>query len=157
LSVATFILEFLQKHNGAAPDPPGAPEASRSFWKERTPPAPGLNLRWFLFYGEGTMHAAEAAAARWRAGRPLSVIDGVPFAVKDNLATVEYPTCLGTSFYHRLCAPLVSYIPMILSIKYLYCCTRGQLPTNCNWVLWPRMLCAHILYLLHYQRTAIVR
>ncbi len=34
---------------------------------------------------EGALRAAEESALRWRAGRPLSSIDGVPISVKDNL------------------------------------------------------------------------
>ncbi|XXF81167.1 amidase [Myxococcaceae bacterium GXIMD 01537] len=41
---------------------------------------------------------AEASAARLRAGTPLSVLDGVPVVVKDELDQEGYPTTLGTRF-----------------------------------------------------------
>jgi Asp-tRNA(Asn)/Glu-tRNA(Gln) amidotransferase A subunit family amidase len=41
--------------------------------------------------------AAEASAARWRAGRPLSALDGVPVTVKENIATAGCPVPLGTA------------------------------------------------------------
>ncbi|MBL4849662.1 MAG: amidase [Planctomycetes bacterium] len=43
---------------------------------------------------------AQAAAAdeRWAAGKPLSPLDGVPVAVKDELDQVGYPTTVGTRF-----------------------------------------------------------
>jgi len=39
---------------------------------------------------------ARAAEARWRAGKPLSPIDGVPVTVKENIATRGDPAPIGT-------------------------------------------------------------
>jgi Asp-tRNA(Asn)/Glu-tRNA(Gln) amidotransferase A subunit family amidase len=41
---------------------------------------------------------AEASAARLRAGTPLSVLDGIPVVVKDELDQAGFPTTLGTRF-----------------------------------------------------------
>ena len=41
---------------------------------------------------------ARASAERLRAGRPLSLLDGVPVAVKDEVDQVPYGTTVGTSF-----------------------------------------------------------
>jgi Asp-tRNA(Asn)/Glu-tRNA(Gln) amidotransferase A subunit family amidase len=41
---------------------------------------------------------ARASTQRWREGRPLSALDGVPVAVKDELDQVPYPTTVGTGF-----------------------------------------------------------
>lgn len=41
---------------------------------------------------------AEAAARRIAAGNPLSIFDGVPVAVKDEMDMVPYPTTVGTAF-----------------------------------------------------------
>ena len=41
---------------------------------------------------------ARASTARHRAGLPLSIFDGVPVAVKDELSQIPYPTTVGTSF-----------------------------------------------------------
>lgn len=38
------------------------------------------------------MRQAKAADERRRLGRPLSLIDGIPIAVKDNYLTIDYPT-----------------------------------------------------------------
>lgn len=81
VSVTRAILAFLEAHN----DP-----------KART----GGRLAWFSMWGEGALQAAEASAERWRAGAPLSVLDGVPYAVKDSQDAQEYPTCSGTTFMH---------------------------------------------------------
>ncbi|MFH2099791.1 MAG: amidase family protein, partial [Pseudomonadota bacterium] len=47
---------------------------------------------------EDVMGQARASAARWAAGRPLSPLDGVPVAVKDEVDVAGYPTFVGTAF-----------------------------------------------------------
>jgi Asp-tRNA(Asn)/Glu-tRNA(Gln) amidotransferase A subunit family amidase len=47
---------------------------------------------------EDVLQQAQASAERIRNGRPLSVFDGVPVAVKDELDMVPYPTTVGTGF-----------------------------------------------------------
>lgn len=41
---------------------------------------------------------AAASDARWAAGAPLSVFDGVPVAVKDMIAVAGHPLCHGSNF-----------------------------------------------------------
>ncbi|MFK7967192.1 MAG: amidase [Burkholderiaceae bacterium] len=41
---------------------------------------------------------ARASEQRWRAGKPLSALDGVPIAVKDNILTHDLPTSWGNAF-----------------------------------------------------------
>lgn len=41
---------------------------------------------------------AEASTRRFREGKPLSMLDGVPVAVKDEIDQAGYPTTAGTSF-----------------------------------------------------------
>jgi hypothetical protein len=41
--------------------------------------------------------AAAASTQRWKAGKPLGILDGVPFAVKDDLDVKGYKTHVGTS------------------------------------------------------------
>jgi len=43
--------------------------------------------------------AADASSARWRAGRPLSAIDGMPVGIKDLLETRDMPTQMGCEAY----------------------------------------------------------
>ncbi len=45
---------------------------------------------------ETTMAQAEASAARWQEGAPLSPLDGVPVAIKDLLLTRGWPTRRGS-------------------------------------------------------------
>jgi Asp-tRNA(Asn)/Glu-tRNA(Gln) amidotransferase A subunit family amidase len=44
------------------------------------------------------LRQAEASAARLRDGRPLSLLDGVPIGIKDEVDMVPYTTTVGTSF-----------------------------------------------------------
>lgn len=75
-------------------------EATRRL-DEATPP-----LRAFLAQSADDVRAqAREATARWRAGRPLSRIDGVPVAVKDEVDQRGYPTTVGTRFLGGTPAP----------------------------------------------------
>ncbi|HET7396922.1 MAG TPA: amidase [Intrasporangium sp.] len=60
---------------------------------------PVLNALWATDL-DAAMDAARASEARWRAGRPLGPIDGVPVTVKENLARAGVPMqsgCAGVS------------------------------------------------------------
>jgi Asp-tRNA(Asn)/Glu-tRNA(Gln) amidotransferase A subunit family amidase len=58
-----------------------------------------LKLRPFIAVNEGeVLSQARASAERWRNKKPLSVLDGVPVAVKDEVDMVPYPTTVGTRF-----------------------------------------------------------
>ncbi|RSZ39724.1 MULTISPECIES: amidase [unclassified Variovorax] len=45
---------------------------------------------------EGAAHAAEQSTARWRSGRALGALDGVPVTIKDNLQVRGLPTHWGS-------------------------------------------------------------
>ena len=45
------------------------------------------------------MRAAEASATRWRDGKPLSPIDGMPIAIKDIIETADMPTGQGSPLW----------------------------------------------------------
>ncbi len=47
---------------------------------------------------EDVLRQAREATQRIKAGKPLSIFDGVPVAVKDELDMTPYPTTVGTSF-----------------------------------------------------------
>lgn len=47
---------------------------------------------------ENVMRQARESARRIRKGKPLSIFDGVPVAVKDEVDMIPYPTTVGTSF-----------------------------------------------------------
>jgi Asp-tRNA(Asn)/Glu-tRNA(Gln) amidotransferase A subunit family amidase len=48
---------------------------------------------------EAARHAADASQVRWRAGRPLSPIDGMPVAFKDIFETADMPTGFGSPIF----------------------------------------------------------
>lgn len=50
---------------------------------------------------EEVLRAAEASAERLRTGRPLSVLDGVPVVLKDEVDLAGFPTTLGTKFRNQ--------------------------------------------------------
>jgi len=47
---------------------------------------------------EDVLRQAAASTRRIQEGRPLSILDGVPVAVKDEVDMVPYPTTVGTAF-----------------------------------------------------------
>lgn len=42
-------------------------------------------------------NAAEASTKRWKTGKPLGILDGVPFGAKDDLDVKGYKTYIGTT------------------------------------------------------------
>lgn len=60
----------------------------------RTPPLRAI----IACQPDDVMAQARASNERWRAGKPLSVFDGVPVAVKDEVDMVPYGTTWGTRF-----------------------------------------------------------
>lgn len=57
---------------------------------------PALHATWALD-AEAALLQARASEARWRRGEPLSVLDGVPGTLKENIATAGLPVPLGTA------------------------------------------------------------
>ncbi len=57
-------------------------------------------VRAFVALNEaGARETADASGARWRAGRPLSPVDGMPVGIKDLLETRDMPTQMGCDAY----------------------------------------------------------
>ena len=48
---------------------------------------------------DGAIAAADASTARWRDGKPLSPIDGMPIAIKDIIETADMPTGQGSPLF----------------------------------------------------------
>ena len=59
----------------------------------------------YLLHREPALAAARESEARWRAGAPLSAIDGVPATIKENLYTKGDPAPLGTAATDRTPKP----------------------------------------------------
>jgi Asp-tRNA(Asn)/Glu-tRNA(Gln) amidotransferase A subunit family amidase len=47
----------------------------------------------------GAREAAARATARWKQGKPLSLIDGMPVGIKDIVETIDMPTEMGSPLY----------------------------------------------------------
>ena len=56
---------------------------------------PALNAFQFLDRA-GALKVAKASEKRWKKGKPLGPVDGVPTTIKDTLATIGMPTLFGT-------------------------------------------------------------
>jgi Asp-tRNA(Asn)/Glu-tRNA(Gln) amidotransferase A subunit family amidase len=54
----------------------------------------------------GARAAAEAADTRWRGGRPLSAVDGMPVAIKDCFDVKGMPTKVNSALFHDKIATL---------------------------------------------------
>ena len=50
---------------------------------------------WVALNEAGAREAADASTERWRAGKPVSPIDGMPIGIKDLLETRDMPTQMG--------------------------------------------------------------
>lgn len=71
--------------------------------------APGAPQRVWLcdFRPDHVRAQAAAATARYAARAPVSVLDGVPFAVKDSVGAYAHTMGHGTTFLGNMCAGLV--------------------------------------------------
>ena len=73
-------------------------DALRSVLSRLDAVGPGLNAV-IAVDAQGAMAAAQASAARWRAGAALSALDGVPVSIKDNLFLAGLPATWGSRLY----------------------------------------------------------
>ena len=48
---------------------------------------------------DGARAAADRSSVRWRAGKPLSAIDGMPVGIKDIMETADMPTEMGSPLF----------------------------------------------------------
>jgi Asp-tRNA(Asn)/Glu-tRNA(Gln) amidotransferase A subunit family amidase len=68
------------------------------------------------FDTEAARRAADASAARYRDGRPLSSIDGMPIALKDILETADLPTGFGSPIFANWCGGRDSAVAFALRL-----------------------------------------
>jgi aspartyl-tRNA(Asn)/glutamyl-tRNA(Gln) amidotransferase subunit A len=68
---------------------------------------------------------AASAEARWRAGTPLSALDGVPITIKDKIAVAGIPSPLGTAAGDM--TPSASDAPPVARVREAGCdCQRSD-------------------------------
>ncbi|KAJ8441214.1 hypothetical protein Cgig2_024943 [Carnegiea gigantea] len=65
--------------------------------------SPESNMSFFISYdANDIVRQAAESTLRYKRGEPLSVLDGVPIAIKDEIDCTPYPTTGGTKWLHRL-------------------------------------------------------
>ncbi len=69
----------------------------------------------FVVMNPRALDAARESEARWRAGRPLGLLDGVPCTVKDLVDLAGFPTRRGSRLTDP--APVIEDAPMVLGLK----------------------------------------
>jgi Asp-tRNA(Asn)/Glu-tRNA(Gln) amidotransferase A subunit family amidase len=91
------VADYHAAYRSGAADP--VQVAERALSAARTLDRLDPPMRTFIALDEGDVRRqAEAAAKRWQKGAPLSPLDGVPVAVKDEYDVAGYGTTCGTKF-----------------------------------------------------------
>ncbi|KAL5188621.1 Fatty acid amide hydrolase [Glycine soja] len=63
---------------------------------------PPLRMGFFIHYSaDDILRQANESTLRYKKGEPISVLDGVPVAIKDEMDCLPYPTTGGTKWLHR--------------------------------------------------------
>ena len=97
------VADYAEAYRTGASDP--VQVAERALTAARTLDRMDPPMRTFLALDEGDVRRqAEAAAKRRHKGAPLSPLDGVPVAVKDEYDVIGYPTTHGTKFLGKTAA-----------------------------------------------------
>ncbi|XP_010242818.1 PREDICTED: fatty acid amide hydrolase-like [Nelumbo nucifera] len=64
---------------------------------------PPLHMSFFInYYAEDILKQATESTLRYERGEPISILDGVPIAIKDEIDCMPYPTTGGTKWLHKL-------------------------------------------------------
>jgi len=74
---------------------------------------PGLNA--FAVMNPAALQAAGESASRWRAGRPIGLLDGVPCTVKDLVDLAGFPTRRGSRTTGT--EPVIDDAPLVAGLK----------------------------------------
>jgi len=84
---------------------------------------PSINAM-YLVDMASAMKQARAAEKRWMAGTPLSLLDGVPITIKENIATAGVPTPIGTAASDM--APAAADAPPAARVREAGCVILGK-------------------------------
>ena len=87
---------------------------------------PALNA--FVSLNPRAIEAAEASTGRWRAGRPIGALDGVPVTVKDLVDLAGFPTRRGSRLTDP--APVADDAPMVVGLKAAGAVILGKTTTT---------------------------
>ncbi|KAK4341064.1 hypothetical protein RND71_039565 [Anisodus tanguticus] len=65
--------------------------------------SPSMQMSFFInFDADDILRQATESTHRYQQGEPLSVLDGVPIAIKDEIDCMPYPTTGGTKWMHKV-------------------------------------------------------
>lgn len=79
---------------------------------------PHFNVNAFIRFNESQLlEEARASTERWQNGTPISVLDGVPFAVKDNIDVAGYPTSAATAFLDQEKTPMTQDADTVRALR----------------------------------------
>ena len=78
----------------------------------------------YAYNPEAALAAARASQSRWRAGAPLSALDGVPLTLKENIATRGVPMPAGTAATEL--APAAEDAPPAARLREAGCVLLGK-------------------------------
>lgn len=93
----TSVADLHRAYREGTATPEGVADQLIAWTRETEAMSPAMRI--FIAQNEADVRAqAAASAARWKSGQPLSVFDGVPVPVKDELDQAGYPTTVGTKF-----------------------------------------------------------
>jgi len=87
---------------------------------------PGLNA--FAVMNPGALTAAHESASRWRAGRPIGLLDGVPCTVKDLVDQAGFPTRRGSRTTSP--EPVSDDAPLVAGLKAAGAVILGKTTTT---------------------------
>jgi aspartyl-tRNA(Asn)/glutamyl-tRNA(Gln) amidotransferase subunit A len=87
---------------------------------------PSLNA--FAVLNPKALEAAGESAARWRAGRPIGALDGVPVTVKDLVDVAGFPTRRGSRTTDP--SPMADDAPMVMGLKAAGAVILGKTTTT---------------------------
>ncbi len=82
----------------------------------------------FVAMNPRAIDAARDSEARWRAGRPLGLLDGVPCTVKDLVDVAGFPTRRGSRLTDP--SPVAEDAPLVLSLKRAGAVILGKTTTT---------------------------
>lgn len=87
---------------------------------------PGLNA--FAVMNPAALQAAGESASRWRSGRPIGILDGVPCTVKDLVDLAGFPTRRGSRTTSP--DPVADDAPMVMGLKAAGAVILGKTTTT---------------------------
>ena len=87
---------------------------------------PGLNA--FAVMNPGALQAAAESTSRWRSGRPIGILDGVPCTVKDLVDLAGFPTRRGSRTTSA--EPEADDAPLVIGLKAAGAVILGKTTTT---------------------------